>query len=45
MAASSLWPLIHGVREALVGDLAALTDEQWATASLCPGGATLSSRM
>jgi len=37
MAASSPWPLIHGEREALVDDLAALTDEQWATASLCPG--------
>jgi uncharacterized protein (TIGR03083 family) len=37
MAASSPWPLIHGEREALVNDLAELTDEQWATASLCPG--------
>ena len=37
MAASSPWPLIHGERRALVDDLAALTDEQWATASLCPG--------
>jgi len=37
MAASSPWPLIHGEREALVDDLGALTDEQWATASLCPG--------
>jgi uncharacterized protein (TIGR03083 family) len=37
MAASSPWPLIHGEREALVDDLATLTDEQWATASLCPG--------
>jgi uncharacterized protein (TIGR03083 family) len=37
MAASSPWPLIHGEREALAGDLASLTDEQWATASLCPG--------
>jgi uncharacterized protein (TIGR03083 family) len=37
MAASSPWPLIHGERQALVDDLAALTDEQWATASLCPG--------
>src|SRR6516164_7836935 len=37
MAASSPWPLIHGEREALADDLATLTDEQWATASLCPG--------
>jgi uncharacterized protein (TIGR03083 family) len=37
VAASSPWPLIHGERKALVDDLAALTDEQWATASLCPG--------
>jgi uncharacterized protein (TIGR03083 family) len=37
MAASSPWPLIHGEREALAADLATLTDEQWATASLCPG--------
>jgi uncharacterized protein (TIGR03083 family) len=35
--ASSPWPLIHGEREALAADLASLTDEQWATASLCPG--------
>jgi uncharacterized protein (TIGR03083 family) len=37
MGASSPWPLIHGEREALADDLAALTGEQWATASLCPG--------
>jgi hypothetical protein len=37
MAPSSVWPLIHGEREALAADLAGLTDEQWATASLCPG--------
>ncbi len=37
MAASSPWPLIHGEREALAADLATLTDEQWATGSLCPG--------
>jgi uncharacterized protein (TIGR03083 family) len=37
MAASNPWPLIHGEREALADDLASLTDEQWATASLCPG--------
>jgi uncharacterized protein (TIGR03083 family) len=37
MSASSPWPLIHGEREALADDLATLTGEQWATASLCPG--------
>jgi uncharacterized protein (TIGR03083 family) len=37
MAPSGVWPLIHGEREALAADLADLTDEQWATASLCPG--------
>jgi hypothetical protein len=37
MAASSPWPLIHGERKALVDDLGTLTDEQWATTSLCPG--------
>jgi len=31
------WPLIHTEREALAGDLATLTDEQWATPSLCAG--------
>ena len=36
MAESDPWPLIHGEREALADDLASLTDEQWATASLCP---------
>jgi uncharacterized protein (TIGR03083 family) len=35
--ASSPWPLIHGEREALAAELASLTDEQWATALLCPG--------
>jgi uncharacterized protein (TIGR03083 family) len=33
--ASSPWPIIHAEREALVADLQALTDEQWATPSLC----------
>jgi uncharacterized protein (TIGR03083 family) len=37
MAGSSPWPVIHAERAALADDLAALTDEQWATASLCPG--------
>jgi uncharacterized protein (TIGR03083 family) len=35
MATTSPWPLIHDEREALAADLAALTDEQWATRSLC----------
>jgi uncharacterized protein (TIGR03083 family) len=35
MATSSPWPLIHAERAALADDLAALTDEQWATRSLC----------
>jgi uncharacterized protein (TIGR03083 family) len=33
--ASSPWPVIHAEREALVADLASLSDEQWATPSLC----------
>ena len=37
MATSSPWPLIHDEREALAADLATLTDEQWATRSLCAG--------
>jgi uncharacterized protein (TIGR03083 family) len=35
MATSDPWPLIHAEREALAADLAKLTDEQWATRSLC----------
>ena len=35
MATTSPWPLIHAEREALIADLGALTDEQWATQSLC----------
>jgi uncharacterized protein (TIGR03083 family) len=35
MATSNPWPLIHAEREALAADLAMLTDEQWATRSLC----------
>ncbi len=30
-----VWPLIHAERAALAADLAELTDEQWATPSLC----------
>jgi uncharacterized protein (TIGR03083 family) len=37
MATTSPWPLIHAEREALVADLGTLTDEQWATPSLCGG--------
>ena len=37
MATTTPWPLIHAEREALAADLAPLTDEQWATASLCTG--------
>jgi uncharacterized protein (TIGR03083 family) len=33
--ARDLWPLIHAERTALAADLVELTDEQWATASLC----------
>src|SRR3977135_2271020 len=32
-----IWPLIHAERAALAADLADLTDEQWATPSLCTG--------
>jgi uncharacterized protein (TIGR03083 family) len=35
MAGTSPWPLIHAEREALIDDLGSLTDEQWATRSLC----------
>jgi uncharacterized protein (TIGR03083 family) len=35
--AKSPWPTIHAERRALAEDLEALTDEQWATASLCSG--------
>lgn len=31
------WSTVHAERAALADDLAALTDEQWATPSLCPG--------
>lgn len=32
---TDIWPLIHAERAALAADLANLTDEQWATPSLC----------
>ena len=31
------WPTIHAEREVLAKDLSSLTDEQWATPSLCAG--------
>jgi uncharacterized protein (TIGR03083 family) len=37
MATTSPWPLIHAEREALIADLGTLTDDQWATPSLCDG--------
>jgi uncharacterized protein (TIGR03083 family) len=33
--AESVWPTIHAERKALADDLARLSDEQWATQSLC----------
>jgi uncharacterized protein (TIGR03083 family) len=32
---SDIWPTIHDERSALVDDLSGLSDEQWATPSLC----------
>jgi uncharacterized protein (TIGR03083 family) len=32
-----IWPVIHTERKSLAGDLGSLSDEQWETASLCPG--------
>ncbi|MFD5113112.1 maleylpyruvate isomerase family mycothiol-dependent enzyme [Streptomyces sp. NPDC058391] len=32
---AGVWPLIHAERAALVADLEGLSDDQWATASLC----------
>ncbi|GAA3551776.1 maleylpyruvate isomerase family mycothiol-dependent enzyme [Nonomuraea rosea] len=34
---AALWPLVHAERAALAADLDKLTDEQWATPSLCAG--------
>jgi uncharacterized protein (TIGR03083 family) len=34
---TDIWPLVHAERAALAVDLADLTDEQWATPSLCTG--------
>lgn len=35
--AAEVWPLVHSERAALAADLASLSDEQWATPSLCAG--------
>ena len=35
MAMTSPWPLIHAERDALIADLGTITDQQWATPSLC----------
>src|SRR5260370_20249356 len=35
--ASGIWSLVHAERGALAADLADLTDQQWATLSLCTG--------
>jgi uncharacterized protein (TIGR03083 family) len=37
MASANPWPTIHGEREALLGDLEPLSDEQWNTPSMCGG--------
>jgi uncharacterized protein (TIGR03083 family) len=35
--AESIWPAVHAERTALATDLASITDDQWATPSLCKG--------
>ncbi len=37
MPEPTTWPMIHSERQALADDLAGLSDEQWATPSLCAG--------
>jgi uncharacterized protein (TIGR03083 family) len=37
MPRSDAWPLIHEERRALLADLDSLSDDAWATPSLCPG--------
>jgi uncharacterized protein (TIGR03083 family) len=37
MAKPAVWPTIHAERKALAADLDSLTEEQWATPSLCTG--------
>lgn len=36
-SSAGIWPLVHAERAALAADLAGLTNEQWATPSLCDG--------
>jgi uncharacterized protein (TIGR03083 family) len=35
MAKNDVWPIIHAERQALAGDLASLSDQQWSVSSLC----------
>jgi uncharacterized protein (TIGR03083 family) len=37
MSSTGAWSLVHAERAALAADLADLTDQQWATPSLCAG--------
>ncbi|MFM9370529.1 maleylpyruvate isomerase family mycothiol-dependent enzyme [Streptomyces sp. Da 82-17] len=37
MTENGLWPLVHAERAALAADLDGLSDEEWATPSLCAG--------
>ena len=37
MSSTGTWSLVHAERAALAADLADLTDQQWATPSLCAG--------
>jgi uncharacterized protein (TIGR03083 family) len=37
MSSNGTWPLVHAERAVLAADLADLTDQQWATPSLCTG--------
>lgn len=37
ITADSVWPIVHAERRALAADLEGLSDEQWATPSLCSG--------
>ncbi|WP_083958973.1 maleylpyruvate isomerase family mycothiol-dependent enzyme [Herbidospora mongoliensis] len=37
MTKSAIWPLVHAERAALAADLGSLTDDRWATPSLCSG--------
>jgi len=37
MASFDIWGVVDSERSALAGELAALSDEQWTSASMCPG--------